>query len=220
MLESSLPPLRIKGKTLLPIVQGGMQSVGYAELASAFLASGTREGLARAFDVTERMRQGSLHDALDPGESSPARAAWEAALRGIAEVQRSLVRTLGDAERSSALDRLAQRACRQDSPVGEPLVAVDREQVQVLGHARVLVPVIHHHDIGAGGRCCAQARRPVARHPAGCCLRQQQGLVADLGGAMARAVHRQGAGLVAAIAAAEGMRTVPQLEKAAERNSV
>ena len=99
--------------------------------------------------------------------------------------------------------RRPQRAGRDHLAVADAAPGVDHQHREILGQRRILKPVIHDDDAGAGGDCEARAGNARSRHHGRRRARQQQRLVADLGRTMPGGIDRERTGKLAAIAAAE-----------------
>ena len=104
----------------------------------------------------------------------------------------------------SRRQRLPQRPrrdhrARAERPFAVPGLAIDDHDRQRLGHGRVLMAVVHHHDIGATGDSQAGAGQSVAGDHHGSGSPQQQGFVTDIAGGM-RVSDEYGSAQPAAVA--------------------
>ena len=107
--------------------------------------------------------------------------------------------------------RLAHRADRKHAAVSErPFavsgLAVDHDQGQGLSQRRVLVAVVHDHDLGARRGGGPGAGDAVAGDPEWRILGQHQRLVADVAGGMAVRIHPQRPGEASPVATRQAVR--------------
>ena len=103
-------------------------------------------------------------------------------------------------------ERRAQRPGRNDPAVADAAPGIDHQHGKILGQRRVLEAVVHDDDAGAGRDRRLRALHAVARNDGRRGARQQQRLVADVGGAMLRRIDPHRAGEPPAIAAGEEHR--------------
>jgi hypothetical protein len=106
-------------------------------------------------------------------------------------------------EREPVRKRRAQRPGRHRPPVAEARLAIDHDEAQRLGERGVLQPVVHDDAVRALGGGEARARDAIARDDGGRDAREQERLVAGVGGGVARGIDAQRPGERAAMAAAE-----------------
>ena len=107
--------------------------------------------------------------------------------------------------RQAGLDRLAQRPGRDHPTVAEAEAGVDDDDREILRKRRVLESVVHHHRRRTGRLGGPAGRGAVAPDPDGRECREEQRLVADLGGAVPALVDPHRPRQAPAVAARDDM---------------
>ena len=102
---------------------------------------------------------------------------------------------------------------RDHAAIANAAGAVDNHDGKIFDQRRVLKSVVHHDGRSAGGARHLRPGDTVMRDDGRCKPRQQQRLVAHLGRTVARRVHAQGPGNLAAIAAAEKDHPPPGIDQ-------
>ena len=100
-------------------------------------------------------------------------------------------------------ERRAQRPGRNGPAVADAPPAIDDKNGEILGQRRILKSVIHDDDGRPRRHCRLRTLRAITRHDGRRRTRQQQRLVADIGGAMLQRIDPHRAGEPPAIAARE-----------------
>src|SRR5262249_36852020 len=95
-----------------------------------------------------------------------------------------------------------QRTGRNHLPIANPAAAVDDEHGEVLGERGILEAVVHYDDAPSGSNRGLRSCGAVMRDDRGRLAREQQRLVANVGGAIALRVDKLRAALTATIATA------------------
>ena len=168
--------------------QGGKKFLGIADAGECknFAAADRRDDAAIGLEAS-----------VEDGHAAP--------LRAIEDESRAIRRT-DDDQRLCAVElqveRRPHRPRRDDVAVADAAAAIDDDYGQILGKRRVLQPVIHYDDAGAGELREFCAGDTVARDDGGRKPGEEERLVADVTGPMDRRIDAHGPGKLAAIAAA------------------